>query len=141
MLRGAYDTITLWNKWRNPGTNKDEWFRHVLSGCSWEHKAVRTVTGQTASLASVTTVLIPENILFMNQDEWEHMTGNRTAFFTVQTGDIIALGAHEAEITDIAPYRESDVIVLYAPKAFKVKIFQDNTAGYKRGRHYYAEGT
>ncbi len=137
-MRGADDVITVWNKRRNPATNKDEWFRHIIPNCSWEQKAVRAVSGQTASIASTTSVLIAENPLYKPAAEWT--AGDKAAFFTLQTGDLIARGAHDTEITGVSPYTESAVKQSLMPEAFTIRVMQDNTAGYKRGRHYYVEG-
>ena len=137
-MRGTDATITIWNKWRNPDTQKDEWFRHVVPRCSWEHKAVRTVSGQTASIASVISVLISESPMFKPGQEWA--AGDKAAFFTLRTGDLVALGEQTAEITGVAPYTESGLRQSLAPEVFTVKIAKDNTAGYKWGKHYYAEG-
>ncbi len=136
-MRGANDTITVWNKWRNPETNKDEWFRHVITGCSWEHKAVREVDGQTARLASVFSVLISENPQYRAAGEW---ADDKITFFTLQEGDLVALGVQSAEITGAAPNTESAVRQNLAPEVFTIRVFVDNTGGYKRGKHYYLEG-
>jgi hypothetical protein len=137
-MKGAPYIITVWNKWRNPATNKDEWFRHVIPNCSWERKAVRAVSGQTASIASVFGVLLPQSELFKPEREWA--LGDKAAFFTLKPGDIIALGEQTAEITGVSPYTESAVRQSLAPEVFTISIASDNTAKYKRGKHYYAEG-
>jgi hypothetical protein len=138
MLRGVFVSITVWNKWRNPSTNKDEWFRHVIPNCAPLQNTVRTVMGTTASLATTTGVMVNENSLYKTSDEWA--AGDKTAFFTLQAGDLVAIGEHAIEITGASPYRESDIRQSLGGKAFVIKIFQDNAAAQKRGRHYYIEG-
>ena len=135
-MRGAEVTVTIWNKWRNQASGKDEWFRHVIPRCSWEHKAVRAVSGQTASVASSICVLIDENALYRPPREWAG--ADKARFFTLGLGDLAALGAHTEEITGALP--ESTLKQRLAPEVFTIRIVQDNTAGYKRGRHYYIEG-
>ncbi len=136
MLKGAYQTITMWNKIREGA--KDVWYRHVLAGCSFKHKIVRAVSGSTASIANVTAALIPKNPLYKSPSEWA--AGDKSAFFTLQAGDLIALGEQAIEITGVTPNTESAVRTRLLPDVFTVKAVQDNTAGYKRGGHYYVEG-
>ncbi len=135
-MRGANDVITLWNKTRE-GKN-DVWYRHIIRNCSWEQKTIRAVSGQTASIASTIGVLISENPLYKPAKAWA--AGDKAAFFTLQNGDLIARGEHGIEITGVTPNTESAIKAGLMPVAFTVRIVQDNTATYKRGRHYYVEG-
>lgn len=137
-MRCAHDTITIWNKWRNPETNKDQWFRHVIHNCVWEHKTVRAVSGQTASVASTFSVLISENPRFRSQNDWA--AGNKASFFTLQAGDLVALNKQTLEITGIAPSTESAIRQSLSPEVFTIRAFNNNTASYKLGKHYYVEG-
>ena len=137
-MRGAFDTITIWNKYSDASTNKDVFFRSVVKGCSYEQKSVRAVSGQTASVAGTTGVLIAENPNYKPAKEWA--AGDKTAFFTLQTGDLVARGEHSDEITGISPNTESAVRQRLMPEVFTIRVVQDNTAGYKRGRHLFVEG-
>lgn len=136
MLLGSYEKITIWNKYRDQTTNKDSWQKSVIPGCSWEHREVRNVAGQTASIGSTTSVLINENKLFVTPKNWA--PGTET--FTINIGDLVARGEHNIEITGEAPYRESEVRQSLLPDVFIIKTFNNNTQGYKMGRHYDISG-
>lgn len=120
-MRGMTETVTIWRKSRVGG--KDVWTRVVVPDCCWDSNTERTVSGNTASLASTFVVLLPASL-----------AGR------VSVGDLVAKGAHETEITGVAPNTEANVRTSLLPNVFTVKNVYDGTAGYKQGRHIEIEG-
>lgn len=134
-MRGAYDTITIWNKFRN-ASNKNEWQRSVIPGCSWETEIIKTVSGTTANIASNIIVLVPANALYRPFNEWK----TDRQGFTFSAGDLVARGEILTEITGVTPHTESEVKTSLSPGVFNIMAFADYTQGYKRGRHFEISG-
>lgn len=120
-MRGMTETITLWHKSRVDG--KDTWQRTIIANCCWESDVVRTVSGNSAALASTFVVLLPASL------------GGK-----VSVGDLVAKGEQEAEITGVAPHTEAVVRTSLLPQVFTVKTVYDGTAGYKQAPHIEIEG-
>lgn len=120
-MRGMTETVTIWHKSRVDG--KDTWTRTVVPECCWESNTVRTVSGNSAALASTFVVLLPASL-----------AGK------VSVGDLVAKGEHETEITGVAPNTEANVRTSLLPNVFTVKNVYDGTAGYKQGGHIEIEG-
>ena len=120
-MRGMTETITLWHKSRVDG--KDTWQRTIIPNCCWESDVVRTVSGNTASLASTFIALLPASL-----------AGE------VSVGDLVAKGAQTAEITGVTPHTEALVRTSLLPQVFTVKTVYDGTAEYKQAPHIEIEG-
>ena len=135
---GCNQSVTIWNKWNNPTTKKDEWFRHVVPVLvRWKCHTERTVSGTSASVANTIVIIMPPSEQCKPPDEWEG-SADKGGFFTLQKGDLVALGIHDMEITGVAPYRESDVKAALS-ESMIIKSIEDNTRA-AHGKHYKLEG-
>lgn len=141
MIKGCFQTVTIWNKWRNHSTGKDEFYRHVLPvPCKWKNHIQRSISDSTANIASSIIAMIPYSDTYRSATEWKALDADgRSAFWTLQTGDLMALGDQSTEITGVKPYTTSDVLTALAPNVMTIKGFQDNTQS-THGRHYRVEG-
>lgn len=113
------DTITILNKTKNAETKKDEWHKTILTGCNWSTKAVRNVSGSTASIGYTLSCRIP-------------YTGRN---IKINLGDYAVKGEVKEEVT---AGNIVSVINSYRPNAFMIKSFKDNTSD--RLKHYHIEG-
>jgi hypothetical protein len=140
-MRDCKEQMTIWNKWRDPETGKDVFFRHVPPvRCKFVHQAARGMTGSGAGIAGSYAAVIPETGGYRPAEQWKQMDEEgRRAFFTLQVGDILARGAHDVEITGVKPYRESDVKALMESACMTVRVIQDNTES-AHGKHLRVEG-
>lgn len=138
---GCNDMVTIWNKWRDPASKKDIWTRRVLPvKCRFKSDIARAVTGNTASVASSFIVILPWHGDYRPASVWTGMDDIcRARYFTVQKGDLVALGAHETEISGVSPYTENLVKTALLPDAMTVKAYAENTRS-ARGRHVRVEG-
>jgi hypothetical protein len=139
MQRGNYDTVTLWCKWRNPETHKDEYYRHILTRCSWEQSTIKAVSGTTANMASVFDVLIAPDVRYVDPIRYQSER-DKTLVFSLRPGDIMALGEHDIEITGLTPLTESEVKNSLLPNVLVIKAVSINTQPYKHGKHYAVDG-
>ena len=138
-MRGANETITVWNRWRNPVTQKHEWFRCIVPNCSWETEIVAQPTTTGAVMANTYNILVSEHQDYRPPTEWEALPDKSTAF-TFRPSDIVALGKVTREITGIEPETEARLKDALAPNVFTIKVVADRTQGYKLGRHYEVSG-
>jgi len=162
-------TITVWNKWRDPDDKQspEVYYRHVLPVlCKYDTTVIRLIVSDGVVIKNTQEVIIPLCELYKHPAEWnrlneesEERTGNRfnllkfnvsaqsvtagqngrNTYFTLQEGDVIALGDNSIEITGAEPFRKSDVINVLKPNVFVIKTVRDNTFT-KRGRHFKVEG-
>ena len=141
MLLGANSTVTVWNRYQNRETKKDEWVRHVLHNASWECKIESSVSGTGAIVGGVYSVLIAAHPDYRDYPTWKQTSEDeRKQYFTLNTGDLLALGDIAIEITGVQPYRESDVRGELIPNVFQIKAFADESEPHKSGRHYFVSG-
>lgn len=140
-MQGLYDTVTLWNRYTDTDTGLEKWVRHVLpQPCRWVASVVRAASGNSASLATYVRCNIPHSALYKPGAAWAELSEeDKRTFFTLQAGDVLALGAHTEEITGTSPGLLSEVLERLGPNAVRVKLFQDNTAP-PQGKHYHVEG-
>lgn len=139
---GCNDDVTVWNRWRNPETGKDEWLRHVLPvKCKWKTRAIREVSsGGTANIANSLVLVVPYSEAYRKPQEWVALSAEeKRQFFTLQSGDLAALGMQTAEITGVKPYTESEIKKVLLPDAMTVKTVQDFTRS-AQGKHFKVEG-
>ena len=135
-MLGMHDTVTVWNRFRNPETRKDEWYRRVIDGCSWEQESVVDTSGAGAVIGNVYSVLIAAHEDYRAPPAWI----DRDAHWTLQVGDIVAKGIVGVEITGTSPNREADVLSVLSPAVFTVKAVLDESEPHKQGRHYEVKG-
>lgn len=132
-------STTIWNRWHNPSTKKDEWFRFAIPVLvRWKSHTERNVAGTSASVANTHVVIMPPSDQYKPESEWGQLP-DKTEFFTLQKGDLLALGDVDVEITGIAPNRESDVKTALSPNVMTIKSIEDNTR-VAHGRHFRLEG-
>ena len=140
-MRGATETVTVWNRWRNPSINVDEWFRKVIPHCAWEEKIVTSVSGTGAVAGNVYSVLIDRHPLYMPRREWAALGhADKGIYFTLAAGEIMARGVVDFEITGAASKTEAAAKTAYAPDVFTISTVSDETEPYKRGAHYEVTG-
>jgi len=141
VMLGVHDTVTIWNRHRNKETKKDEWVLHVVEGCSWECEIEATTTDKGAVVGGSYSVMIAEHEDYRDYLSWKQMgPEERARYFTLNAGDLIALGEIATEISGVEPYRMSDVQSELLPNAFIVKAFADESQKHKLGRHYMVKG-
>lgn len=138
---GCNQSVTVWNRWRNPETGKDEWIRHVLPvKCKWKTRAVREVSGGAAHIADSTVMIVPSSEGYRLPREWSTLGAeDRKKYFTLQKGDMAALGEQAAEITGTKPNTAAEVKESLAPDVMTIKAIPDFT-GSAHGKYFRVEG-
>ncbi|WP_066689071.1 hypothetical protein [Christensenella intestinihominis] len=140
-MLGCNDNVTVWNRWRNPETGKDEWFRHILPvKCKWKTHVNRDVSGGTANIANSLVLVVPYSELYRKPQVWAALNAeDRKKFFTLQGGDLAALDIQTAEITGTKPNTEAEIKKSLLPDVMTIKAVPDNTRS-AHGKHIRVEG-
>lgn len=138
-MLGCNDDVTVWNKYRMDG--KDVFYRHIIPvKCRWAGNIAREVSGNTANISGSFIVIIPFTDMYRPFGEWKALSeSDKVLYFTVQNGDIAALGGIHTDITNEKPYTANEVKDMYMPDAFIVRAFPDNTRS-QLGKHIRIEG-
>lgn len=96
-------TITIYNRYVDPTTQRISWYRTVVKNCFWKAVNNTYVIGRSGiSSAGITLdtkdiiCRIPENKKFVEKREWKELS-DKSSKFTLANGDIIILG----EVTDV----------------------------------------
>jgi len=140
-MLGCNDNVTVWNRFRNPETGKDEWYRKVLPvKCKWKTRIERNISAGVASVANSFTLIVPQSEYCKSPQEWDALNaGEKARFFTFREGDVVAEGVHKTEITGVKPFTESEVKAMLAPNVMVIKAVQDNTR-VMHGKHLRIDG-
>ena len=139
------DTITLYNKYIEPGTKRVKWFRHVLTDCFYKHTVEKITVGKTTIDANVSVCRIRVSDDFIDKKSWMAMSDDEKAlYFTLSGGDIIVADEIDFEIDEYTPgQRSSDLIKDNKewPGCFTVEVVNINVGGGRGNEHYHVKGT
>lgn len=137
-MLGNSQTVTIWNRFKNPDDilSPEMFIRHILPvKCRYKTKINRTVDRDGVKIANSQRVIIPETLLYRPPNVWLGYPD----FFTLQVGDVVALGESDKDITGQSPFTMSEAIEALRPNVFIIASIQDNTM-VAQGRHYAIEG-
>lgn len=138
------DTVTLYNKCIESGTNRVKWFRHVITGCFYKHTVEKMTVGKTTIDTDTTICRIRVSDNFVDKKTWLTLTDEEKAEkFTLGAGDIIV-----AEETDFAideysqGHRSSDLVKANKewPGCFTIESVNINVGGGRGNEHYRVKG-
>jgi len=102
------------------------------------YPCIGAVEVASASVANTYVVIMPPSEQYMSESEWKILE-DKSGYFTLQKGDLLALGEVDAEITGVTPNRESEVKTALSPNVMTIKSIEDNTR-VAHGKHYRLEG-
>ena len=113
-------TITIYNKYVDPTTQRISWYRTVVNNCFWKAQNLMFSMGRygVSTVGVVTenkTIIcrIPQDRRFLEKREWRELA-DKTTRFTLANGDIIILGRIEEDIDEYTPgKRSNDLIAQY----------------------------
>ena len=142
-------TLTIYNKYIDPTTQRVTWYRSVLKNCFWKYDNQTYYVGKysvkISGIALETKRVmcrIPKSNKFLYQQDWR-ASDNRSEYFTLATGDIIILGEVDDEIDDYIPgKRSTDLTSKYKElrECVEVDSFVINTGTGMGMEHYRVIG-
>lgn len=142
-------TVTIYNKFIDPDTQRVTWYRNVVENCFWKASndiynmgrfGMSTVGIQLETKAI--TCRIPQDSRYVNKRTWKELE-NRAEYFTLANGDIIILGEVEDEIDEyVDGHRSTDIIAKYKEydECLEIERYVDNVREGVSLEHYKAIG-
>jgi hypothetical protein len=138
------DTITLYNKYIEPGTNKVKWYRHVIKDCFYKHVLEKMTVGKTTIDTNTTVCRIRVSDDFIDKKSWMALDDSeRAEKFTLSAGDIIVADEIDTEVDEyVQCKRSSDLIKANQewPGCFTIEIVNINVGGGRGNEHYHVRG-
>ena len=144
-------TITIYNKFVDPTTQRVSWYKTTVENCFWKYVnntyyvGTRGISSSGISLESKNvTCRIPKADNFIKRGEWEQLSEtDRANYFTLGNGDIIVLG----EVSDVideytAGQRSTDLVTKYKrlQECIEVDTYVINTGTNVGMEHYRVIG-
>jgi hypothetical protein len=122
-------TLTIYNKYVDPFTQRTTWYRTVVENCFWKYDNTTYYVGKYSVKVSGISLetkhvicRIPKSDNFMYQREWRNLE-DKDGYFTLATGDIIVLGEVDDVIDDYtAGKRSTDLVSKYKDELECVEI-------------------
>ena len=132
-------TITIYNclKAVDSATGKDIWYKTVINNCFYKVIGSLQISGTTLISAPSYVVRIPQSEKYLPYKEWISNT-DKANHFTISETDLIIHGAPSESITGVAPLTATNLVTLYKPDAFRIKLFSDNSSYF--APHYKVGG-
>ena len=142
-MNGCNQYVTVWNRLKNPDDKQapDIFYRKILPvKCKYKTKVTRNEAEGGVIVKVMQIAVIPYTECYKEPNEWAVLDDSeRSSYFTLQDGDILALGAILYDITGITPWRETDVKEKLKPDVMTIKTVHNNTRC-NQGRHWKVEG-
>lgn len=142
-------TITIYNKFVDPDTQRVTWYRSVVTNCFWKSINELYNMGRYGMSAvgiqfEVKNIIcrIPEDSRYVNKRAWLELT-NREDYFTLGNNDIIVLGEVEDTIDEYTEgSRSNDLLTKYKAfdECFQIEQYVDNIRTGVNLPHYRVSG-
>ena len=128
--------ITLYNKWYNPLTQREEYFRICIPSVSWNDRtAVRLISGGGSIAQDKTVIYMPYargTSTFVVPKVWTELEDKSTKW-TLQEDDIIVLGTLDQDLS--ADYTPADLAEEY-DSIRTISVVQPRTMGSVSMHHW-----
>ena len=142
-------TITIYNKYVDPTTQRVSWYRTVVKNCFWKAQNLYVSIGRYGlSAQGIVTenkeiiCRIPKNTHFLEKREWRELA-DKTTRFTLANGDIIILGQVDDIIDEYTPgMRSTDLVARYREydACLEVDTYVNNVQTGVNLEHYRVTG-
>ena len=144
-------TITIYNKYIDPTTQRVSWYRNTVNNCFWKADNTMFSMGRygVSTIGVVTenkTILcrIPEDSRYVNKLAWDELSeGERSEHFTLANEDIIVLGEVEDDLNEYASgKRANDLVSKYKKidSCLTIDNYVDNVRTGVELKHYKVVG-
>lgn len=136
-------TITLYNNYKDPETQKETWYKTSLNDCFWKDVGQELKTSNEVLVSNSIICRIPCNENFMPKSDWDALE-DKTGKFTISTKDIIVFGEADDVINDyVSGQRSTDLLKKYKAMhgCMEVESFSINTHTGANNPHYLVRGS
>ena len=121
-------TITIYNKFIDPTTQRVSWYRTVVENCFWKNVNGVYYKGKLEVEVKQIICRIPQNENYVNKREWKELQ-NKSERFTLANGDIIVLGEVDDTIDEYtAGMHSTDLLTKYKEfdECLQIDNYTDN---------------
>lgn len=142
-------TITIYNKFIDPTTQRVTWYRTVVENCFWKqvndlYNMGRYGMSTVGIQLEVKEIVcrIPQDDRYVNKKAWKELE-DRTNYFTLGNGDIIILGDVDDNIDEYTTgQRSTDVLAKYkeVDEGLEIYTYVDNVRTGVTLPHYRVVG-
>ena len=142
-------TITIYNKYVDPETQRVTWYKTVVNNCFWKSINELYNMGRYGMSAvgiqfEVKNIIcrIPEDDRYINKREWNTLE-DKADYFTLANNDIIVLGEVEDTIDEYTEgQRSNDLLTKYKAydECMQIEQYVDNVRTGVNLRHYRVSG-
>ena len=136
-------TVTIYNQYTDPVSNKITWFRHVITGCFWKNESIQITLGNTAISANSTICRIRKQDNYLDRYSWAKLPNDQMGnYLTLGRGDILIKGEVEDEIDEYAKGKHAnDLLIKYKDLEYmKAEEFTINVGAGRCEEHYLVRG-
>lgn len=138
-------TITVYNQFKDPKTNKTIWYKTTIHECFWRYTEEKFIINGTVVNANVTICRIPKQDNYLDRYLWEQLDDTeRQNYFTLTIGDMVVKGDVDDDIDEYTSGRRSnDFLTKYKrlQGCTLVSMVADNTGGGRGAEHYLVKGS
>ena len=137
-------TITIYNKFTDPITDRVRWYRTVVTGAFWKYVGDKISIGKTVIETNNIICRIRKDEKFKEQYQWLQIPNDEMGkYFTLGEGDIIIKG----EVTDTVDeykngHRSNDLKAKYKSLqgCMTIERVAINVGAGRCEEHYYVKG-
>lgn len=142
-------TVTIYNKYIDPTTQRISWYRTVVNNCFWKAQNLMFSMGRygVSTIGVITEnkeiiCRIPQDKRFLEKGAWRELA-DKTTRFTLANGDIIVLGRVEEDIDEYTPgKRSNDLLAKYREydACLEIDVYVNNVQTGVNLEHYRVVG-
>lgn len=137
-------TVTIYNKFVDPNTQVESWFRTVVTDCFWSLQGTKISVGDVTLDSKSAMCRIPKDDKFLEKKDWVALPAiQKPDHFTLGQGDIVVKG----EVDDIideyqSRHRSTDLLSKYREyqQCLEITEYSNNTGIGRNNEHYLVRG-
>ena len=138
------ETITVYNKYKDPVSNLIKWYRHVVTGAFWKNIGNKVTIDTTVIETDTIICRMRIDESFLPKHEWIELPNDKMEdFFTLGKGDILVRDRVEDEIDEyINGHKATDLINKYKDLqgCMTIDKVTINVGGGRGNEHYLVKG-
>lgn len=138
------ETITVYNKYKDPVSNLITWHRHIVNGAFWKDVGNKVTIGDTVIETDAIICRIRKDDEFLPNYEWIKLPNDEMdEYYTLGKGDIIIRAEVEDEVDEYTNgHKASDLIRKYKDLqgCMTIDKVTINIEGGRGNEHYLVQG-
>jgi len=138
------ESITVYNKYKDPVSQLITWHRHVVEGAFWKNIGNKVTVDKTVIETDAIICRFRKDEQFLPKYEWVELPNDSMDnYFTLGRGDILIRGAVDDEVDEYTNgYKSTDLVHKYKDLQGCMTIDEVtiNVDGWRGNEHYLVRG-